>query len=256
MNLLVNDIVERFYGFLWPMLRISALMLSAPVFSLRALNLRLRILLALALTWMIFPLYSWPRLDPLSAAGLLEVFNQIAIGLLMGLSLQIITAAILLAGQSVSNAMGLSIANMMDPNLGNVPVIAQFLLILSTLIFLGLGGHAMMLGMVVDSFASLPIGQQLLTEKSWVHFLSWSSMIFLGAVLLALPVMVTLLFINIGLGVATRAAPSLNIFQVGLPAMILAGFGALVFALPSMGARIEWLWLQGFLEVRSQLGLN
>ena len=256
MNLLVNDIVERFYGFLWPMLRISALMLSAPVFSLRALNLRLRILLALALTWMIFPLYSWPRLDPLSAVGLLEVFNQIAIGLLMGLSLQIITAAILLAGQSVSNAMGLSIANMMDPNLGNVPVIAQFLLILSTLIFLGLGGHAMMLGMVVDSFASLPIGQQLLTEKSWVHFLNWSSMIFLGAVLLALPVMVTLLFINIGLGVATRAAPSLNIFQVGLPAMIVAGFGALVFALPSMGARIEWLWLQGFLEVRSQLGLN
>lgn len=256
MNLLVNDIVERFYGFLWPMLRISALMLSAPVFSLRALNLRLRILLALALTWMVFPLYSWPRLDPLSSAGLLEIFNQIAIGLLMGLSLQIITAAILLAGQSVSNAMGLSIANMMDPNLGNVPVIAQFLLILSTLIFLGLGGHAMMLGMVVDSFASLPIGQQLLTEKSWVHFLNWSSMIFLGAVLLALPVMVTLLFINIGLGVATRAAPSLNIFQVGLPAMIIAGFGALVFALPSMGARIEWLWLQGFLEVRSQLGLN
>ena len=256
MNLLTNDIVERFYGFLWPMLRISALLLSAPVFSLRALNLRLRILLALALTWMIYPLYSWPRLDPLSAAGLLEVFNQIAIGLLMGLSLQVITAAILLAGQSVSNAMGLSIANMMDPNLGNVPVIAQFLLIMSTLIFLGLGGHAMMLSLVVDSFASLPVGQPLLAEKSWAHFLSWSSMIFLGAVLLALPVMVTLLFINIGLGVATRAAPSLNIFQVGLPAMIIVGFGALVFALPSMGARIEWLWLQGFLEVRSQLGLK
>ncbi len=256
MNLLANDIVERFYGFLWPMLRISALLLSAPVFSLRALNLRLRVLLALALTWMVYPLYSWPRLDPVSAEGLLEIFNQIGIGLLMGLSLQIIAAAILLAGQSISNAMGLSIANMMDPNLGNVPVIAQFLLILSTLIFLGLGGHVMMLGLVVDSFGSLPVGQQLLSEKSWAHFVSWSSMIFLGAVLLALPVMVTLLFINIGLGVATRAAPSLNIFQVGLPAMIVAGFGILMFALPSMATRIEWLWLQGFLEVRSQLGLN
>ncbi|MFZ2738514.1 MAG: flagellar biosynthetic protein FliR [Burkholderiaceae bacterium] len=256
MNLLANDIVDRFYGFLWPMLRISALLLSAPVFSLRALNLRLRILLALALTWMVYPLYTWPRLDPMSAAGLLEVFNQVAIGLLMGLSLQIITAAILLAGQSVSNAMGLSIASMMDPNLGNVPVIAQFLLILSTLIFLGLGGHAMLLSLVVDSFTSLPIGQELLTAKSWAHFVSWSSMIFLGAVLLALPVMVTLLFINIGLGVATRAAPSLNIFQVGLPAMIVAGFGVLMLALPSIGARIEWLWLQGFLEVRAQIGLN
>ena len=79
---------------------------------------------------------------------------------------------------------------------------------------------------------------------------------FLGALLLALPVMVTMLFINIGLGVATRAAPSLNIFSLGLPVMILTGFGVLMMALPSMGSRIEWLWLQGFLEVRSQLGLQ
>ena len=46
MNLLANDIIERFYTFLWPMLRISALLMSAPIFSLRALNVRMRILLA------------------------------------------------------------------------------------------------------------------------------------------------------------------------------------------------------------------
>ena len=256
MNLLANDIVERFYGFLWPMLRISALLLSAPVFSLRALNLRLRILLALALTWMIYPLYSWPQLDPLSAAGLLEVFNQIAIGLLMGLSLQVITAAILLAGQSISTAIGLSMAMLMDPNLGNVPVISQFVLIMATLIFIGLGGHTMLLALVVDSFASLPIGKGLLTAGAWVHFVKWSSMMFLGSVLIALPVMVTMLFINIGLGVATRAAPSLNLFSLGLPVMIVAGFGILILALPSLGARIEWLWMQGFMEIRGQLNLD
>ncbi len=256
MNLLANDIVERFYTFLWPMLRVSALLLAAPIFSLRSFNLRLRILLAVALTWMIYPLYDWPRLDPVSAPGLVEVFNQIAIGLLMGLSLQVVTAAILLAGQSISNAMGLSLATMMDPNLGNVPVIAQFMVILTTLIFVGFGGHAMLLSLVVDSFSSMPIGKGLLTEGAWAHFLSWSSMIFLGGLLLAIPVMITLLFINIGLGVASRAAPSLNIFQVGLPAMIIAGFGVLMLTLPSMGGRIEWLWMQGFTEVRTQLGLS
>ena len=256
MNLLANDIVERFYTFLWPMLRISALLMSAPVFSLRALNVRMRVLLAVAVTWMVYPVFTWPVIDPVSPAGIVEVFNQVSIGLLMGLSLQIITAAILLAGQSISNAMGLSIATMMDPNLGNVPVIAQFMLILSTLIFVGLGGHAMMLGLIVDSFYSMPIGKGLLTDGAWAHFLTWSSMIFLGALLVAIPVMVTLLFINIGLGVASRAAPSLNIFQVGLPAMIIAGFGVLVLTLPSMGSRIEWLWLQGFMEVRTQLGMS
>ncbi len=256
MNLLAGDIVERFYTFLWPMLRISALLISAPIFSLRALNLRVRILLAAALTWMVYPLHQWPQIDPVSAAGLVEIFNQIGIGLVMGLSLQIVTAALLVAGQTISNSMGLSIANLIDPNLGNVPVIAQFLVILSTLIFVGLGGHAMLLLLVVESFVSLPIGKGLLTAGAWAHFVAWSSMIFLGAVLIALPVMVTLLFINIGLGVATRAAPSLNMFSVGLPAMLIAGFLILIVTLPSMGARIEWLWLQGFLEVRAQLGLQ
>ncbi|MCF8148057.1 MAG: flagellar biosynthetic protein FliR [Sulfuritalea sp.] len=254
MNLLAADIVERFYTFLWPMLRISALLMSAPIFSLRALNVRMRVLLAAALTWMVYPLYTWPALDPVSGAGMVEVFNQISIGLIMGLSLQVITAAIVLAGQSVSTAMGLSMASLMDPNLGNVPVISQFMLIFSTLIFVGLGGHAMLLGLVIDSFASMPIGKGLLTAGAWAQFVKWSSMIFLGAVLLALPVMVTMLFINIGIGVVTRAAPSLNIFSLGLPVMIVAGFFILVVALPSMGARIEWLWLQGFVQVRGQLG--
>ena len=256
MNLLAADIVERFYTFLWPMLRISALLLAAPIFSLRALTLRVRVLFALALTWMVYPLYQWPVIDPVSAAGLLEIFNQISIGLVMGLVLQIATAALLVAGQSISNSMGLSIANMIDPNLGNVPVIAQFMLILSTLIFVGLGGHAMLLALLVDSFSSVPIGKPLLSQAVLTQLLAWSSMMFLGGVLISLPVMVALLLINIGLGVTTRAAPSLNIFSLGLPAMIIAGFGVLMVALPSMGNRIQWLWLQGFMQVRNLVELK
>ena len=57
MNILASDIIERFYTFLWPMLRVSALLMSAPIFSLRALNVRMRVLLAVALTWMIYPLF-------------------------------------------------------------------------------------------------------------------------------------------------------------------------------------------------------
>jgi flagellar biosynthetic protein FliR len=256
MDVLANDIVQRFYLFLWPMLRISALLLSAPIFSLRALNVRLRVLLAGCLTWMVFPMHDWPTIDPASAAGLLEMFNQLAIGLLMGLSLQICTAAMVLAGQSLSNAIGLSFASMMDPNLGNVPVLAQFMVIMSTLIFIALGGHTLLIAMVMDSFNTLPIGKGLLTEGAWAHFVIWSSMMFLGAVLLAMPVMIIMLFVNLGLGVATRAAPSLNIFSVGCPAMMIIGFGVLTMALPAMAGRVQWIWLQGFQEVRAQLGLG
>lgn len=256
MDFAATDLLERFYTLLWPMLRVSALLIAAPIFSLKALNLRIRIVLALSITWLVYPLYQWPQIDPLSPEGLLEISNQLMIGLLMGLILQVVTAAIVVAGQSIANAIGLSMATMIDPNLGNVPVISQFLLVMSTLIFVGLGGHALLLNLVIESFSSLPVGSNLMGELAWKQLVAWSSMLFLGALLTALPVMVALLFINIGLGVATRAAPSLNIFSVGFPAMIFAGFAILILALPSIGARIQWLWMQGFFQVRTLVGLT
>ena len=60
MTLLAADIVERFYTFLWPMLRISAMLLTAPIFSLDALTLPIRIMLALVLTFFIYPMVDWP----------------------------------------------------------------------------------------------------------------------------------------------------------------------------------------------------
>lgn len=255
MNIAAIDIVERFYAFMWPMLRISALLLAAPVFSLSALTVRIRVLLALALSVMVYPLFTWPDIDPLSPAGLLEICNQLLIGVFMGLALQIVTAAVVVAGQTISNSMGLSMASLIDPNLGNVPVIAQFLLIMSTLIFVSLGGHAMLLALILESFATLPVGSTLFGPQAYALLVSWSSMIFLGALLTALPVMVTLLFISIGLGVVTRAAPSLNIFSVGLPATIVVGFVVLLLSLANIGSRIQWLWLQGLLQIRSLAGL-
>ena len=254
MNLLAADVIERFYTFLWPMLRISALMITAPIFSLSAFNTRMRILVALVLAWLVYPLYTWPVIDPTSAQGLLEVFNQIMIGATMGLILQIVVAAVVVAGQSIAAAMGLSMANMIDPNMGNVPVISQLLIVMSTLIFVGFGGHAILLGLILESFNSLPIGTDILNQAVYGRVLQWSSMMFLGAVLMALPVMVSLLFINVGLGIVTRAAPSLNIFAVGFPAMIMAGLVILIISLDSIGGRIEWLWVQGFSLVRDVIG--
>jgi flagellar biosynthetic protein FliR len=256
MNFLAADIVERFYTFLWPMLRISALMITAPIFSLNAFNLRLRILIALVLAWLVYPLHRWPVLDPSTAPGLVEVFNQIMIGSVMGLILQVVIAAMVVGGQSIAAAMGLSMASMMDPNMGNVPVISQLMIVMSTLIFVGFGGHAIMLGLISESFNTLPIGTSILNQSVYGRVLQWSSMVFLGAVLMALPVMVSLLFINVGLGVVTRAAPSLNIFAVGFPAMIIAGFLILIISMSSIGARIEWLWVQGFNVVRDVMGVS
>ena len=255
MTLLASEIVERFYMFLWPMLRISALLVTAPLFSLDALTLPIRIMLALVVTILIYPLVNWPVIDPVTANGILQIVNQLFIGAMMGLMLQVATGALTVAGQTISSSMGLSMATLIDPNVGNVPVIAQFIVIASTLVFLGVGGHISMISMVLDSFTAVPIGQSILGQVAFGTVVAWSSMIFLGGVLIALPVMVSLLFINIGMGVITRAAPSLNIFSVGLPASIIAGFFVLILAMDGIVGRIQWLWMQAFNHARDLVGL-
>jgi flagellar biosynthetic protein FliR len=134
--------------------------------------------------------------------------------------------------------------------------VAQFLIVLATLVFVGLGGHGLLLAMLVESFSSLPVGTFVIVEQSWRQVLAWSSMMFLGAVLISLPVMVTLLFINIGIGVITRAAPSLNIFAVGLPATIVMGFVVLIMSMANIGSRLQWLWTQSLVQTRTLVGLS
>ena len=83
---------------------------------------------------------------------------QIFLGLVAGFILQIVNGAVTVGGQAISNSMGLGMANMVDPTLGNVPVISQFLVILSTLIFIIADGHLLLIQILIQSFETIPIG--------------------------------------------------------------------------------------------------
>ena len=238
------------------MIRVSAFLLVAPFFSLDTVSLRIRIALGFLLTWLIFPLIEIPNINPISLEGLSIAFDQALIGVTMGVVLQVVSAAIVVGGQAISNSMGLGMANMVDPNIGNVPLLSVFLLIISTLIFLGLGGHLLIIIYLVETFKSMPIGQEVIPIDFLRFIVDWSSMVFLGALLLALPIIVSLLFINLGIGVITRAAPALNIFAVGFPAMILAGIILLSISMTSIAYRIQWLWLQSFDTLKTGLGIS
>ena len=254
MNIALADLANKFFIVIWPMLRLSAFLAFTSMFSIRAVNLRIRIMLAFTMAFFVSQQIDIPAIDPISAAGVMEVFRQIFIGLTLGLIFQVASAALVVAGQAVSGSMGLTMATLVDPNMGNVPVLSSFFNILGTLIFLGIGGHLIVFSLVLESFKLLPIGQEFFSQDMLGKMIHWSSMMFLGALLIALPVMMTLLFINVGLGFVARAAPSLNIFTVGFPALILAGFMVLIMSMGNNLSRIQWIWAQSFLMLRSYLG--
>ena len=255
-TILAAEVIDRLLTMLWPFLRIGALLMVAPVLSIDAVTVRIRLAFGFVLTAFVYPFYDWPVIDPTTAAGLLEVFNQITIGVLMGLILQVVVAAIVVGGQTISAAMGLSMASLLDPAVGNVPTVSSFLLMISSLLFLALGGHVLLLELLLTSFDFFPIGRGLLSQDAFGHFVAWSSMMFTGAVLLALPVMIILLAVNIGMGIIVRAAPQLNIFAVGIPLTLLAGLVFFYVLVGAMANRMTWLWMQGFEQVRIILGMN
>lgn len=238
---------EQYY---WPFLRISALLLAAPIFSASSVPVRLRILLAVAVTAVIVP--SLPLatgIDPLGPSGLLVAAQQVIIGLAMGFIVQMVFAAVVIAGQSLAMTMGLGFAMSVDPQHGvQVPVISQFYMILATLIFLAVDGQLVLIRLVADSFTYLPVGLSGWRDDFGLDVALWASQMFLSAMLLALPALIAILLINIAFGVITRAAPQLNIFSVGFPVTIMAGFLFIFLTLPSVFSILIYLFEAGLAQ--------
>jgi len=236
------------------MIRITAFLLSAPLFSLDAVNVRIRIMIGLMLTVFTYNAIEVPFIDPMTANGLWQILVQIFIGVIMGFVLQIVGAAVIVGGEAISNSIGLGFATMVDPNMGNVPLISQLLVILSTFIFLTLGGHLFVIQLLFESFTTIPIGEVPPLEQ-WLSILfAWLPYIFAGAINLALSMMTAMLILNIGLGVVTRSAPALNIIAVGFPAILLVGLLALNVNITGMAYAIQQMWVLGIQVLQSLVG--
>lgn len=229
----INEIISSAY---WPFVRISAMLMVAPIYAASSFPVRIRIVLAVLVTVALYPVIEPVRgVDPISLQGLLILGQQVIIGAAMGFFLQMAFQLLVIAGEAIAMAMGLGFARMMDPQNGvQVPVVAQYFIIIATLLFLTMNGHLLLLQMVIQSFEILPVSETGMTRDGIWQVVAWGSQMFVGAILVAIPAVTALLMSNIAMGVITRAAPQLNIFAVGFPLMLLLGFILLMLTLPSM----------------------
>lgn len=227
----------------WPFLRVGALLGAAPVIGTPAVPARIRIILALGITAVLVPaLPAAPVVEIFSATGVAVTAQQLLIGVILGVSVRIIFAAVELAGQLFGQQMGLGFAAMMDPQNGNqVPVVSQFYALLATLLFLSFDGHLLLLHALAESFDTLPVGATGVSHAGLGVLLQWAGELFTQAVVIALPGITVLLIVNFAYGILARSAPQLNILAVGFPITILVGIGVLAVALPDLPQHIGGL---------------
>lgn len=242
-------------AFMFPMARILALLATAPVFNNAALPTRLRLIVGLAVALALVPaLPPMPTVPAGSWVGLAILGQQILIGVVMGATLRVVFAAVDVAGELIGLQMSLSFAVFYDPqSSAQTPVVSEFLGLLASLIFLALNGHLMTLAALAESFKILPVSTTMFQTGGLGAFLAWSSGLFSIGLLISLPIIAALLIANITLGVLTRVAPQMNLFSVGFPVTIAAGFFMLNLALPYFGTAMERLFDQSFTSLHTVL---
>ncbi len=256
MTITDTQLIAWLQQYLWPFLRIGGVFMVAPVLGARNVPARIRLSIALFVTLIVAPLLpEMAAVEMFSAPWWRCIAEQIVIGVCIGFVLTLVFEAVVLGGELISYSMGLSFAQMADPLRGaSTPVVGQFLLILATLLFLALGGHLTLIELLVRSFHSLPVGQGGFGVQQFGALIRYGGQVFADGLLLGLPVVIALLVANLGLGVISRSAPTLNLFAVGFPVTLVAGLILIRAGLPAFTEQFSRLLDAAWLQIAGLIG--
>jgi flagellar biosynthetic protein FliR len=233
---------------MFPLARLLGLFSSAPVFSNRGVSVRVRLAIGMGVAIAVLPvLPPMPQVPPGGGLGLAIFAQQIFIGIAIGFMMRIVFAAVDMAGALIGMQMGLSFAIFFDPDAGGqTAVLSDFLNLLATLLFLAVNGHLLMIDILVRSFEWLPVTAAPVNAAGWGFIARTGLTVFAAGLLLAMPIVAILLVANIALGVLTRAAPQLNLFAVGFPITLTAGFIGVLLIMNNFAPVLQSLFERGF----------
>lgn len=226
---------EKFVVFLLVFIRTLSMFATAPLYGSQAIPAQVKVWGGAAVAFLLFPLVaasagSVPMdLGSLLALGVQEAIVGSAIGFTMG----ILFYGIDYAGEIMGIEMGISISSLIDQESGvDVPTIGQMEAVIAVFIFLILNGHLFMLQALKMSYTAVPIAGLKLTGPAVNLFMHLTGMVFITAIKIGAPVIISLFLANVILGVMARMVPQVNVFFVGMPLTIGVGLVVLIASLP------------------------
>jgi len=227
--------------FTYVLARVGGLIVTAPLFSSRALPWKLRIFLTIALALVITPIeLSAPQASPPNVpVYAAQLAGELLIGALLGLGVMVLLAGTQLAGQIISQMSGLSVAEALNPTLEEEsPVLANLLQMTALTVFVAIGGHRLLVGALLDTYTMIPLGRAELTSSIGKLVPALLAESFSLALRGAAPAIVALLLATISLGLISRTLPQMNIMAIGFGLNVLVTLGILAL---SIGG-IAWLF--------------
>ncbi|MEW6569710.1 MAG: flagellar biosynthetic protein FliR [Nitrospirota bacterium] len=223
------DILAQYIpNFLFILLRAGIVIGFLPFFGSKNFPAQFKIGFAVAMALVLTPVV---QLKVSNTDIPVFVVREILFGIIFGLTARFIFFAVDMAGQVISNAMGLSISTIFNPDLDQSTEIARVYGIIAMLIFLAMDAHHDLIYVFVRSYEWLP-GGHIEIKNLLAEMVSIGGRIFIIALKIGAPVVVAMLISNLLLGFIYKAAPQMNVFFVGFPVYITVGFIVILLSLP------------------------
>lgn len=222
-------------GFILVLLRLGAFFFSWPIFGTESVPVPVKVLLSLTISFVVFPIVGWNKLSVGVTDSQIVIFaaKEVFIGLALGFFCRMAFFALAMGGNIISVSMGLTSAQLFNPSLGGEgSPIEQFKVMLGSLFFLFINGHHMFLTGITKSFELIPLTRTDISMSSYAEMGVLMTEISSIAIRIGAPVMISVLFINIAMGLAGRAVPQINVLVTSMPVNILVGILAMVVSLP------------------------
>lgn len=212
--------------------RVTGLMLFAPFFGSVAIPSRIKAVLVLVITIVLYPVFS-PRLSPVNATQWpLLLLSEFAIGAGVGIATNLVFDAVQMAGQVLSVQMGYSLINILDPQTQvDTTVVALFYQTIAMLVFLRLDVHHWLLRAIANSFYYLPPGSAHLNQLFTAATLHVGARVFDIGLQVAAPVLSATLVADILLGLLGKVSTQLPLMLLGPALKSLLGMTIMVAAL-------------------------
>jgi len=242
----VNLSSEYMVRFLLVLLRSSLFFSFLPVFGSKSLPTLFRIGLAVAFALLLTPFVNFRAGE--NDVPIL-VFREIVLGMTLGLAVRFVFIGVEIAGQMISDSMGLSIATVFNPEMGQSTDVSRFMAVFATLLFLATDIHHDIIAIFVRSYDLVPAGSadvNALVREA----VALIGRIFVIAMKLGAPVVVGIVTTNLLLGFVYKATPQINIFFISFPLYIGIGFLLLLLAVPAYVVAIGG----SFGEIRTEMG--
>lgn len=235
----IHDWPEYLSAAVLVLVRLSGLMVFAPIFNSGAIQAQIKAGLAVAMTILLAPVVAALP----GARAVLDakaVLGELGVGMVFGLSLMLLNEALAFAGTMLGYQFSFSLVNLLDPNtMVETPVLGQMLDWLGVLVLLNAGLHRTLLMAVMRSFCIVPVGQAVVGAATGKSLAAMMSGVFLAGVQLAAPVMAAALTVEITVSLIGRLSPQLPSFVLSIPLKTMTSYVVLIASLAVWPGWIE-----------------